>query len=262
MLIPILLRYLSLGAGCQLEEQGYCNFSRSVCRFGDQTNYQPDASVPLNLLVNQPINNKDKNHGCQAPKPGDPEFKILIEPCYTADDQQADDTQERCPDVPIDYFRESANEVLTSDSKRSDSIGFVSGVPVEFQITHIGRQYLFDTKNTEQPSFNEGKNATMLSDFPFRVLPINDGGYQTLVLETAKKVKEYYRQKRGGGGSTPPWFQSPSQDGYADSETIVPWPELTCPMEVVITDNRSPSMSLKVGVRAFLFCAIRVLTVQ
>ena len=248
MILFSIFVYLSIEK-CQLEDQGYCDFDNSKCYFGGSSQKQTDDSVPLSDLIDRPINDKSKNNQCRAPKLGDPEFEILIEPCYQKNNI-VDDTQTRCPDIPIDYYTENLNEVYNTMGKSSESIGFVSGVPTEFQITHIGRAYVFDTKNTDDPNLYPGDNATRLSHYPFRVLPINDDGYKTLAMSTAKKANNYFTKLKNGSATPddlPVWLNKNILNNKDFNEDIVvPWPQFTCPLEITITDNRSPNMDTKV----------------
>ena len=105
------------------------------------------------------------------PAEGDPPFRVLLEPCW-ANTTQGFETvakdAERCPDVPVEYFRENAQEVLTNDGASDDNIGFVSGLPVELNILSIGKNYAFDPNNEDSQASASALKGKLLSDFQFR----------------------------------------------------------------------------------------------
>jgi hypothetical protein len=172
---------------------------------------------------------------------------VLIEPCY-GPGNNFNDSITRCPDIPIDYYRKNAVEVKGWNGTRDENIGFVSGVPNEYKITHLGKAYLFDEENTKNPNTNSANNATLLSNYPYRVLPISEDGYRTLLTTTMKSIITYYKmdfnythnKQNGAPAPTekdkPIWLQR-------NPEALAPYPELTCPLEIIITDNRDPSKS-------------------
>ena len=191
-MILLIAASLSVSA-CELEDLGYCNFSQSFCRFTHDAgfNNKDDTSNPLGVLLNQPINNKPTNRGCKSPKEGEPEFEVQIEPCYHSKKDKfdfIDDTIARCPDIPHEYYTDNLNTVLGSNGEKNNDIGFVSGIPTEFNIITVGKAYMYDTENTKQTGKSAVNKATPLKNYKFRALPLSKDGYTTFLRQVGSHV--------------------------------------------------------------------------
>ena len=90
----------------------------------------------------------------------------------------------KCPDISLEYYQKNARPVTDDNGGKTDIFGYVSGTPVEFNVVSIGKAYLFDVENTREKSANEALGATLLSDFQFRTIPINDDAWKYILSQT------------------------------------------------------------------------------
>ena len=100
------------------------------------------------------------------------------------------------PRYSLEYYQKNARPVTDDNGGKTDIFGYVSGTPVEFNIVSIGKAYLFDVENTGEKSANEALGATLLSDFQFRTIPINDDAWKYILSQTDthfRSIKRSYK---------------------------------------------------------------------
>ena len=178
----MVLAGMSLSA-CKLETSGLCNFTKKTCIFQDNTARTSELGIPIDSFINRPLNSNTGNEDCRIPQENET-FYILIEPCWSNGTATPDDLAE-CPDIPQEYYEANAIPVQSHDGRIDDSIGMVSGRPVELNILNIGANYMFEGDGKKKADFD---SVTRMDKFQFRTIPINDDSWKGMLSQVNSKV--------------------------------------------------------------------------
>ena len=169
---------------CKLRDEGWCNFKEHKCVFSDVSRKNTDQSTPLETLLNENVRKKDTNNNCPREKPGDPRFEIYIEPCYS-NGTATPPNLKSCPDIPYQYYTETVAPILNEDGKITPVPGAVTGIPVEFNVLHIGKNLVLgNLDNTKHKQANVNVQGTLLSKFKWRTIPVNGDTYKNIMEES------------------------------------------------------------------------------